>query len=874
MKVSLELLINEISGLNPKAILILENGFVREEWKSLCFNKGKSIIAPAIQNPKQLAQTLVPEAVGRILDRPTRVQLLKQSFRNPNLKEALPKLNEHRFRPRFFESLERSLTQGRSLFAHLEEAKVLEQRLNERVGHEERREEFFLLNLFWEKVLEARELWDDARLFQMATDRLASGEKSIPFPKLYRFRHFLDQPRTQLFWDEVAKHVEVVSLFSEDLIEGEKTFSLQRKMAHSLEDGARTLFDTILKDGNLDQHAIVIEDRPEIRRTLKRLCLARGVDLLDPRDPTLFLQSEEVKTALLELEMVSKNFRSPLVLAWVGAIHPEAGPIRKKIIEYGITEGLNGYKGIQEIHADLEQVKAAYPSRITMSALQAALQKSIMRLKLRPWVSKSLDKILDQWKLSLEQIGEDSQKRPLRIWLEELRERVESSPPLINPMKNEQGLRLYRVDQAISLDILLEKRQLHFFGVGASFFESRVESNAWFSTRDVETLSSEFLIPSVRDRESRSQISFSSWARLSAAPAISWEFVYDELGGEQESIEMRLASLTGVTLGEAETLPVHPEVIPSLTSKLREPNLKVNIQSDRRDYSISFLNSLGNCAFTAYAQALLGLYDERDPDFDLSGDTYGNLVHAAVEALIGSKFSLTPRQAFDEAWIKTAKIAWMKSDRLFRALRNETLVILEKFTESEMEYRERSKAEVISQETDIELKRDGFTLKGRVDRIDQHADGIIVIDYKTGGSLPSGADTREKLKGLQLPAYALAIQEKTNQEVVGAQYLQLSSEKTNRNLGFLFSTWNKGKAADKVEFPISTARSNVKSLIQDSPETVWAELDQKIKGLLERVKQGEFHAEPSDPKDCERCRYALVCGRKRGFSEVVTEETP
>lgn len=870
----LEQLLKEITGLNPVAHLILETGFVREEWKSLCFERDKSVTASAIQSHSQFAQALVPESNGRVMDRQTRVHLLKHCFRDPNLKAAVPKLNEHRFRPNFFETLERTLTKGRELFAHGDEIKVLEDRLLEKVGFEEKREEFFLLNLFWERLLVARELWDEARLFQDASDRLQAERVSVPVSKVYRFTHFTESPRLRYFWDEVSKKTELVTLASEKLCIESETVELNRKIGHSLEDAAQTFFDHLIQNDSLETSAIVIEDRPEVRRSLKRVSEERGLAFLDPRDPTLFLQSEEIKSALLELELVSKNYSSSLVLSWVGLKFKDSGVIRKKIIEYGISEGLNSYSGISEIFPALSDLKNSYPPRITLAQLELALQGSIQKLALKSWVAQSFKKVILAWSKALAQLGEESVKRPIRFWLEELKERLESSPPLITPMKNERGLKLFRVDQAISAELLKGDHQVHFFGVSARFFEARSESTSWFSNRDIETLSNEFGIPSARDKEAQLKKSFLSWAKISNSAPVFWEYLYDEAGGEQESLEMALTSMEALKLGEPEILPVHPRVLPSLSTHLKPARSEVRIKSDRAEYSVSFLNSLGNCAFTAYAQSLLSLYDERDPDFDLSGDTFGNLVHAAVEALVTSRLSLTPLQAFEGAWIKTAKLAWMKSDRLFSALRKKTISILENFLESELDYRTRSGAEVISQETPFSLKREGFVFKGRVDRIDQHADGIVLIDYKTSGALPSGLETREKLKGLQLPAYALAIQEQMNQEVVGAQYLQLGAHKTNRNLGFLFATWNKSKQADQIEFPISNAKSISNSLIKESPETVWAELDGKIQGLLQLVKEGKFDAVPADPKDCERCRYSIVCGRKRILSEVVTEESP
>lgn len=64
-----------------------------------------------------------------------------------------------------------------------------------------------------------------------------------------------------------------------------------------------------------------------------------------------------------------------------------------------------------------------------------------------------------------------------------------------------------------------------------------------------------------------------------------------------------------------------------------------------------------------------------------------------------------------------------------------------------------------------------LTLYGRIDRIDQHADGLQVIDYKTGKT-PKVTDVRSGEK-IQLPHYALALDDKA----VSAEYIDLQSDK-------------------------------------------------------------------------------------------------
>ena len=811
-----------------------------------------------------MAEMLIPGVSERILDQTARIELLRENFKMEALKEALPKLLEHRFRPRFHESIDRSLQKGRELFIDLEEASLYDDRLREKNGRDEKRGEFFLLNRFWETVLRSRNFYDEALLYEDAVRRLREeGGAGLSFQSVFWLHHFPENPRIRHFREELSRHREVRFLHSSDLFSRTSAgpVRIRRTQSHSLEDGARHLIDEVLKSGDPDREAIVIEDRPEVRRTVQRVALGRGVNLQDARDPTLLSQSEELKAALLELEMVARNFPRELVLAWLGAREPGAGGLRRRIIEGSTGLGIRDYEWNPTLYQSLQAASSRYPRRMTLESLGESLSRSIRELGLPPWVDSLLARQIEEWKKGLKLIGKDQVKRPSRMWLKDLGERLKRASPPVPPVRFERGVRLYRADQAVSLALPPGVR-IHFFGVSASFFDPREEATEWLSGRDLETLSNEFSLSDRRARKESARGAFSSWVSRSERDPIFCEYLHDEEGTEEESAELALQSLPGVELQAVSVLPVHPGVLHALTTRLKSSVSGARIDLPDREFQMSFLNLFGNCAFTAYSQYLLELFDERDPDFDLSGDAYGNVIHKAIELMLEQK-TPDPEAAFDEAWKVTRKPAWVRSERLFRAMKRNGLLLLARFLEFDREYREKSGAELKNQERQLELKRQGFTFRGRADRIDQHADGLVLLDYKTGSKLPSGQATITTGKGLQLPAYSLALKDAENQEVVSAFYVKLSPDAVNRNSGILFKRWNRGKAADTVEFPLSFLRAGHSSLFPEEPEAVWKEFEKKISGLLETLEKGEFPAAPADPKDCEICRYYGVCGRGR-----------
>ena len=858
-------IVDQISGLKPSALLVLGSGYVREEWKSLCFSKGKGLIATAIQSPKQIARIFVPESENRVLETNARVEMLRANFKQSELKEGLPKLMEHRFRPRFYESLDRALQKGRELFVHSDEAGIFRDRLQEKNGRDERRTEFFLLNRYWEHLLHYRDFFDDSRVFEWATERLRGGYASrLEVSKVYWLHHFPLKPRELHFLDALSAVIEVERIHSSDFFSLSRGAppSIARIHAHSIEDGAHHLMDQILNEEDLDSEAVVIEDRPEVRRVLERVARERGVVLQDARDPTLLSHSEELKTALLDLDLVSRNFPRSLVLAWLNARDPSQGALRKKIIEGNQNQGLASYRFDPALHTALEAVSKRYPRKMTIRELGEALEDSIRSYRLPEWVSRVIAGQVEEWESGLEQIGTREKSKPIRFWLKELTEGLKRAAPPVPPLRNGKGLKLYRVDQAVSF-VLPPEVRIHFFGVTVSFFEPREEGSEWLSGRDLEVLAEEFSLPNRRVHRSNARRSFESWVHRSKRPSVFWDYLYTESGTEVESADLVLKSFSQFEIQEKSGLPVHPVVLPSLIAKGKSPERVAKLQFSERDFPLSFLNALGNCAFTAYAQFLLKLQDERDPDFEVGNDVYGNILHKAIELLLESKGALSPENAMDAAWESTRKPGWIRSDRLKSATRLKAIRVLERFLQSEEEYRSKSRTELRSQEEEIELKREGFTFKGRLDRTDSHSDGLVVLDYKTSAKQASGQASLETGKGLQLAAYALALKDQTGEEVVSAHYVLLSKEKINRNYGVLFKKWNKGKAADAVEFPLSFVKSGHSSLFLEEPERIWKAFDQKVRDLLRSTQDRGFEAKPADEADCEFCRYSGVCGRKR-----------
>jgi RecB family exonuclease len=139
-------------------------------------------------------------------------------------------------------------------------------------------------------------------------------------------------------------------------------------------------------------------------------------------------------------------------------------------------------------------------------------------------------------------------------------------------------------------------------------------------------------------------------------------------------------------------------------------------------------------------------------------------------------------------------------------------------------------------------------VRGKVDRVDRLADGgILVSDYKTGGTVPGPRAIRRGL-ALQPVAYAAALTEFYPGEPIGAAYYQVW-----RPDGIGRRSWCGDRAvldkAGKGGVPLDSEGRRVL-------------LDHAAEGAR-RLLSGVFHATLAEPDEvgCEFCDYRRICRR-------------
>lgn len=144
----------------------------------------------------------------------------------------------------------------------------------------------------------------------------------------------------------------------------------------------------------------------------------------------------------------------------------------------------------------------------------------------------------------------------------------------------------------------------------------------------------------------------------------------------------------------------------------------------------------------------------------------------------------------------------------------------------------------------------GFSLRGRIDRVDSGGAGLVVIDYKSGSAI-RGA--RFEVDGvLQAPLYASVIQERTGKRVVGTFYRSLSaSANCDMSRGVFDPTCVSG-----TELTSTDSRLSIEETIASAVERAHRAAD--------GIRSGAIPREPLTSNSCTYCGARTWCAEVTG----------
>jgi RecB family exonuclease len=754
----------------------------------------------------------------------------------------------------------------------------------------------------YEDWLSTNRAWDVPRLLLAAVGALLSPEVEIAFPeRLVVFSAKKGESRGEALWETILKRTaegngpDIDRLFVSDLlVKGSRAFPGEEASAtweawHTVDDCCDRLADALLleaDEGRLGENGVLLPDHPAVRRSLKRALSERGLQLKDPRDPTRLRWEESVKTALLPLDVVARRFRYDDVLSFLHSAwmrldsDPEAEMrekrrIHQEVLDRGIRAGLESYSGpkLERLRAMLDLLQTAFAPRLRVDEVAGFHLAWIKRNEsFDAWVHEFFEALWTRFEQDLGVIGEARKAAPLLFWLERLRLRIQDATPPFEKVQYGEGVEIFRLGQTP----LRYPSRLWCLAIPPRYTTGEGGGDYYLSDREREILSGHFQVRSqIQEAETRRQV-LKLWLEH-ARETVFLDAIYDWDGRERESIEPLLQEMAIGT--EKKQRWSHPRWAPSYLHPSKSPPRQISLPvSDAVEIRASDLEAYSRCPFLGLALGRWKLKDAKESDIDLRGDSRGTLLHEAVRILVQSRrdtgrFSVSPGDALEEAWRNRRPNGLFQGERLATYTKRKLLPVLEAFLAGEEKYIERAGTTVLALEepklryvVDLGVQEDGsrrqVAVVGVPDRIDEHPDGIFVIDYKSNSASPGADRMIEHGYRLQLPLYALAAANHYDKKPIGVQFVQLDRDST-RSKGIFFSTWN-GKDHGKLT---ATTKNN-KSLVDLSPDDVWAKMAEEIERHVKEYISGNFEAKPKPAKngpyvECESCFVRDACGQRR-----------
>jgi len=314
------------------------------------------------------------------------------------------------------------------------------------------------------------------------------------------------------------------------------------------------------------------------------------------------------------------------------------------------------------------------------------------------------------------------------------------------------------------------------------------------------------------------------------------------------------APLLAATL--AETLVASPvSAIAQLEDHLAPPAMA----GERISGGAGLLKAQAVCPAWAYYQYRLGARKLEVPIDGLDAAGRGSLLHAVLERFWQGRGSAALAAMTDDLLTAAVAEAVVQALTIFNAEREEPLppgfTALEGgrlqqlvLTWLHFEKTRTVSFEVQACEREVLLEIEGITVRLVIDRIDELADGgLVIIDYKTGANVDYKNWADDRIAEPQLPIYAsLAM---VGDEVVAVAFAKVRSDDTR------FS----GIAADEALLPgvlgISQDKARKDFSAEQFPDwkALLAHWQSSVQAIAREVRGGEAAVRFNDEKDMEYC---------------------
>lgn len=208
---------------------------------------------------------------------------------------------------------------------------------------------------------------------------------------------------------------------------------------------------------------------------------------------------------------------------------------------------------------------------------------------------------------------------------------------------------------------------------------------------------------------------------------------------------------------------------------------------------------------------------------------FGSLVHEALERAEKETLGTGRAHAEPERALEIAEVLWQEADFGTPALTDAWLVVAREAI-TKLYERWPGSGTPVQLEMSVSADIDGLPWIGKVDRVERSAEGLRVVDYKTGTSVPTYDEASESI---QLGFYVLAVGEMLGEPVRAAEF------------------W----------FPRGSAQSvSTRSFDIDRLDEVRTAMVEIGRGIVDE------NWEPKINSNCHRCPFRMSCPAWAGDS--------
>lgn len=306
-----------------------------------------------------------------------------------------------------------------------------------------------------------------------------------------------------------------------------------------------------------------------------------------------------------------------------------------------------------------------------------------------------------------------------------------------------------------------------------------------------------------------------------------------------------LATTLAAQAGSAGAYQVHGEAAVPLPPPSQQPVPALAPDLLPPGFSPGDYQQLLDCPYQYYAARVLQLKPPEEIREALSRADYGERVHRCLQALHSPVAGLpAPFDAPFEPASRDAAIARLEaiSRAVFADVLSDNfehqawLGQWRAFIPGYIDWqiaRARSGWQVHETEQRAEGQLGAVAIRGRLDRIDRADEGLAILDYKTGSTIPRPAEVTSG-EAIQLPFYALLQQQQDPaQPVLEVAYLHF----------------------EKPDKPLKLSCS----LATEELQTLGEAVGERLQTLVDQLQAGQGLPAWGDTDTCKYCDMALLC---------------